>query len=74
MLVKTVCPICAKTNEVEMTDEQYAKYSERQDNGYVQDVGLNPDDFRFRFRETSSHRNVKNLLLTGLCEECWKKI
>ena len=55
-----VCPKCGKKNYIEMSDEQYQKYTEGSD--LIQRI----------FPEMSPAQ--KEILITGICEDCWNKL
>ena len=61
--MKTVykrCPMCGKEFGIEMSDEQYEKYTKGTE--FIQDI----------FPEfTPAQREV---LITGICEDCWDKL
>lgn len=55
-----VCPECGKKNYIEMSDEQYQKYTEGSD--LIQRI----------FPEMSPAQ--REILITGICEDCWNKL
>lgn len=61
-IVKTKCPCCDKINEVRLNKDQFKQYEDwKLGIGRIQDIkGLTPTD--------------RELLLTGLCDDCWCEI
>ncbi len=51
------CPICGKEFEVSMTDEQYIKYIEGEEN--IQNI----------FPDWPADK--REMLITGICGKCW---
>lgn len=53
----TKCPYCGKVTEIEVTDEQYVKYSEGTE--LIQRIfpEMNPE--------------TREMLITGICPKCW---
>ena len=58
--VYKVCQECGKKNYIEMSDEQYQKYTEGSD--LIQRI----------FLEMSPAQ--REILITGICEDCWNKL
>lgn len=58
--VKTKCPCCGRETVVSMTDEQYIEYK----GGYK--------NIQFIFPDWSPEK--RELLISGVCSECWRNI
>ena len=58
--VDTKCPICGKVSTIEMTDEQFEQYKNGDE--LIQNI----------FPEWNS--GLREMLITGTCPKCWKKL
>jgi hypothetical protein len=58
-VVKRICPWCGQENSVEMTDEQYKKYTSGDET--IQRI----------FPELTPA--TREILITGICGKCWDK-
>lgn len=63
MDIKTICPICGIEHNVQLSSDQEYRYIDfLEGKGHIQD--LLPD----------LSKENRELLLTGICPECWKKM
>jgi len=58
--INSKCPHCGKVTILEMTDEQYHKYTHNE--SYIEDI----------FPDWSPAK--REMLITGICPDCWNKI
>lgn len=58
--IKTQCPNCGKVHIFKVSDEQYRKYINGE--SYIQNI----------FSELTP--GEREMLITGICPECWNKI
>lgn len=63
MTIETTCPVCGRTNHVELNDEEAIMHERwRNRELLIQDALPNKS------------YDEREMLITGICPECWKKL
>lgn len=59
--IKTFCPFCETTHIVELNEKQYEQYNKWKSN-------------RIRLQQIDAPADIREMLLTGICPDCWDNI
>lgn len=58
--IETYCPFCKTNHTVELNEEQYEQYKKWKNN-------------LIRLQQINAPADVREMLSTGICTECWDK-